>query len=195
MRQILRDFGRKDEDELLKEGLLQYNTEYLESKLIFKSGLIPSRNFIDHWSLRVGLLICMLALFAVMIYNSFNVWSNQELRQIALLKSVGMTPEQVHRLVIEKALRLGLRPVLLGLVLAYLCTNLLFYLMWLNSINILQPERTDQFKPVTPNPIVFIVLFFLALLCILLAALKPARQSSKLSIIESLKVSMPSKDG
>ncbi|MEG6568390.1 ABC transporter permease [Thermoanaerobacterium thermosaccharolyticum] len=187
MRQILRDFGRKDEDELLKEGLLQYNTEYLESKLIFKSGLIPSRNFIDHWSLRVGLLICMLALFAVMIYNSFNVWSNQELRQIALLKSVGMTPEQVHRLVIEKALRLGLRPVLLGLVLAYLCTNLLFYLMWLNSINILQPERTDQFKPVTPNPIVFIVLFFLALLCILLAALKPARQSSKLSIIESLK--------
>ena len=36
MRQILRDFGRKDEDELLKEGLLQYNTEYLESKLIFK---------------------------------------------------------------------------------------------------------------------------------------------------------------
>ena len=187
MRQILRDLGRKSEDELLKEGTLQYNTVYLESKLIFKSGLIPSRNFIDRWSLRVGLLACMLALFAVMIYNAFNVWSNQELGHIALLKSTGMTPGQVYRLVIEKAVRLSLCPILLGLVLAYLGSNLLFYLMWLNSINVLHPGQEYQFEPVTPNPIVFIILFILALLCVLLAALKPARVSSRLSIIESLK--------
>lgn len=187
MRQILQDLGRKDEDALLKEGGLEYNTGYLEGKLIFKSGLIPSQEFIERWSLRVGLLICMLALFVVMIYNSFNVWSNQELRQIALLKSTGMTPGQVRRLVIEKALRLSLRPILWGLILAYLCTNLLFYLMWLNSKIILLSGQTYQFKLVTPNPLVFIVSFVLALLCVFLAALKPARQSSKLSIIESLK--------
>jgi putative ABC transport system permease protein len=187
MRRILSDLGRKSEDELLKEGLLSYNTEYLEGKLIFKSGLIPSRNFIERWSMRVGLLVCMLALFAVMIYNSFNVWSNHELRQIALLKSTGMTPGQVRRLVIEKALRLSLRPILLGMVLAYLCTNLLFYLMWLNSIKIPQTAHTKQFKLVMPNPAVYIILFALALLCVLLAAFKPARQSSRLSIIESLK--------
>jgi len=105
MRQILKDLGRKNEDDLLKEGGLEYNTEYLEGKLIFKSGLIPSQKFIERWSLRVGLLICMLALFSVIIYNSFNVWSSQDLRQIALLKSAGMTPGQVRRLVIEKALR------------------------------------------------------------------------------------------
>lgn len=187
MRQILQELGRKNEDELLKDGLLNYNTEYLESRLIFRSGLIPSRNFIERWSMRVGLLVCMMVLFAVMIYNSFNVWSNHELRQIALLKSTGMTPGQVRRLVIEKALRLSLRPILFGMVLAYLCTNLLFYLMWLNSIKIPQTGQTEQFRPVMPNPAVFIILFVLALLCVLLAALKPAKQSSRLSIIESLK--------
>ncbi|HPQ11057.1 MAG TPA: ABC transporter permease [Fervidobacterium sp.] len=187
MRQILRDLGRKDEDTLLKEGTLNYNTEYLEGKLIFKSGLIPSRGFVERWSLRVGLLGCVLVLFAVMIYNAFNVWNNQELRQIGLLKSSGMTPGQMHRLVIEKALRLSLLPILLGLVLSYLFANLLFYLMWLNSINVHLPFQPQQFKMVTPNLTVFIVLFILALLCVLLAALKPAKQSSKLSVIESLK--------
>ena len=83
----------------------------------------------ERWSLRVGLLACIAPLFIVMIYNAFNVWSSQDLRQIGLLKSNGMTPKQVRRLIREKALRLSLRPILLGLVLAYGCTNLLFYLM------------------------------------------------------------------
>jgi len=187
MRQILKDLGRKNEDDLLKEGGLEYNTEYLEGKLIFKSGLIPSQKFIERWSLRVGLLICMLALFSVIIYNSFNVWSSQDLRQIALLKSAGMTPGQVRRLVIEKALRLSLQPILLGLFSAYFCTNLLFYLMWLNEKNTHLSGQTNQFKLVNPNPAVFIALFVLALLCVFLAALKPARKSSRLSIIESLR--------
>ena len=187
MRQILKDFERASEDELLKNGTLDYNTGYLEGKLIFKSGLIPSREFIERWSFRVVLLACILALFILIIYNSFNVWNSQELRQIALLKSTGMTPRQVRHLVIEKALRLSLKPIIYGLVLAYACTNLLFYLMWLNGEKTLMSEQTYQFKLVTPNPLVFIILFVLALLCVFLAALKPARQSSKLSIVESMK--------
>lgn len=190
MRQILEDLGRKNEDELLKEGGLTYNTPYLEGKLIFQSGLIPSREFIERWSLRVGLLVCMLALFVVMIYNAFNVWSNQDLRQIGLLKSSGMTQRQVRRLVMEKALRLSLRPILWGLILAYGFTNLLFSLMWLNEKTAHLSSRT-QFRLVTPNPFVFITLSLLAVLCVFLAALRPARRSSKLSIIDAMKESQP----
>ena len=193
MRQILQDLGRKSEDDLLREGGLNYNTGYLEGKLIFKSGLIPSREFIERWSLRVGLLVCMLALFVVMIYNAFNVWSSQDLRQIALLKSTGMTPRQVRRLVIEKAVRLSLRPILLGLILAYGLTNVLFYLMWLNEKNLHLYRPIRQFQMVTPNPFVFITLFLLALLCVFLAAFRPARRSSRLSIIDAMKGAQPHK--
>lgn len=132
-RQILEDLGRGDEEELLKIGAMHYNTRYLEGKLIFQSGLIPSSDFLDRWSPRVGLLACIAPLFIVMIYNAFNVWSSQDLRQIGLLKSSGMTPKQVRQLVRQKALRLSLRPILCGLALAYACANLLFYLMWLNE--------------------------------------------------------------
>lgn len=192
IRKILQDFG-KDEGELIKAGGLVYNTGYLEGKLIFARGLIPSRNFMDRWNLRIGMLLCMLALFAVMIYNAFNVWNNQDLRQIGLLKSSGMSQKQVRKLVVEKAIRLSLRPILWGLVLAYFCTNLLFFLMWLNHknahslVNSMSAATDYGFRLVTPSPSVFIVLFLLSLFCVFVAALRPARCSSKLSIIDAMK--------
>lgn len=191
-RKILQDFG-KDEGELIKAGGLIYNTGYLEGELIFARGLIPSREFMDRWSLRVGILLCMSALFVVMIYNAFSVWNNQDLRQIGLLKSSGMSHKQVRELVVEKALRLSLRPILWGLVLAYLCTNLLFFLMWLNHksahslVNTVSAATDYEFRLVTPSPSVFMALSLLALLCVFLAALRPARRSSKLSIIDAMK--------
>ena len=191
-RKILQDFG-KDEGELIKAGGLIYNTGYLEGKLIFARGLIPSRDFMDRWSTRMGILLCILALFVVMIYNAFNVWNNQDLRQIGLLKSSGMSQKQVQKLVIEKALRLSFRPILWGLVLAYICTNLLFFLMWLNHrnahslVNAVSAATDYEFRLVTPSPSVFMVLFLLALFCVFVAALRPARCSSKLSIIDAMK--------
>lgn len=192
-RQILEDLGRGDEEELLKIGAMHYNTRYLEGKLIFQSGLIPSSDFLDRWSPRVGLLACIAPLFIVMIYNAFNVWSSQDLRQIGLLKSSGMTPKQVRQLVRQKALRLSLRPILCGLALAYACANLLFYLMWLNekASGFVYSSAGSHLRLVSLNPLVFIILFFLAVLCVLVAALKPARRSSKLSIIDAMKGSQP----
>lgn len=188
-RQILEELGKQDEDELLKMGGLLYNTRYLEGKLIFRSGLVPSSDFVERWSLRIGLLVCVAALFVMMIYNAFNVWSSQELRQIGLLKSSGMTPKQIRYLVREEALRISLRPILIGLVLAYGLTNLLFYLMWLNAktSKFAYASTSAQLRLVTPNPLVFIALFLLAVLCVLAAAMKPARRSSMLSVIDAMK--------
>ena len=191
-RQILDDLG-KNENELLKLGGLFYNTRYLEGKLIFQSGLIPSPEFVDRWSFRVGLLACIAPLFILMIYNAFNVWSSQDLRQIGLLKSSGMTPKQVRRLVRRKAVLISLHPILWGLGLAYGFTNLLFYLMWLNerASNFAYSPSRAQLRLVNPNPLVFLILFLLAMLCVLIAALKPAKRSSKLSIIDAMKGSQP----
>ncbi len=189
MRQILAELGREDENTSLKIGALHYNTPYLEGKLIFRSGLIPSADFIERWSLRIGFLLFLTPLFIIMIYNAFNVWSNRDLRQIGLLKSSGMTPRQIRSLFRRKALRLSLAPILSGLLLAYGCTNLLFYLMWLNEKSALVSYSSplSQLKWVTPNPLVFIILFFLALFCVYTAILKPARRSSRLSVVEAMK--------
>ncbi len=41
-------------------------------------------------------------LFAMMIYNAFNVWNNREIKEIALLKSAGMTEKQVKKMIKKK---------------------------------------------------------------------------------------------
>ena len=46
---------------------------------------------------------------------------------------------------------------------------------------------TYTFSSVTPNPVIFCLLFVLANLCVLVAASRPARQSGKLSILEGIK--------
>lgn len=187
-RQILAELG-KGEEELLKAGALHYNTRYLEGKLIFPSGLIPSREFVERWSLRVFLLACAIPLFVIMIYNAFNVWSSQDLRRIGLLKSSGMTPKQVQRMVIREALQLSLGPILLGLVLSYAFTNTVFYLMWLNNktAGVGYGALAEKFSWVKPSPWVFVFLFFLAMFCVLVAALKPAWRSSRLAVVEAIK--------
>lgn len=38
-------------------------------------------------------------LFAVMIYGAFNVWNNRDIKELALLKSVGMTEKQVKKMI------------------------------------------------------------------------------------------------
>lgn len=186
-RKILAELGRGDEEELLKEGAINYNTRYLEGKLIFQSGLIPSREFAERWSVRVFLLVCTVPLFIIMIRNAFNVWCSQDLRRIGLLKSCGMTPRQVRSMVIREALELSIGPILLGLVLAYAFTNALFVLMWLNGQTSGSATVVQGFSLVSPNPLVFGSLFFTALLCVTGAALRPARQSSKLSVVEAVK--------
>ncbi len=187
MRQLLEELGR-DEIQLLKTGELHYNTPHLEHKLIFAGGLIPSSAFVEKWTFRIGLLVFISALFVVMIYNSFSVWNNRDLREISLLKSSGMTQRQVRLLIRKRALRLSIKPILWGVIIAYGLTNLLFYLMSLTS-KITQAHVSDtyRFSFVTPNPLVFCFLFILATLCVLVAAFKPARESSKLSILEGIK--------
>lgn len=187
MRQLLEELG-KDETTLLKTGGLGYNTPYLEHRLIFAGGLIPSKTFVEKWGSRISLLVLLSGLFVVMIYNSFSVWNNQDLREISLLKSSGMTQRQVRLLVRKRALRLSFQPILWGLIISYGLTNLLFYLMHLTS-KITQAHGPDTytFSSVTPNPVIFCLLFVLANLCVLVAASRPARQSGKLSILEGIK--------
>ncbi len=191
MQKILSDLGQNEVELLQKNGLV-YNTSYLEGKFIFRPIFRPSQEFIERWSFRSIILGIMLLLFVVMIYNAFNVWNNRDLKEIGLLKSCGMTQKQVKQLVLSKAIRLTLQPLLLGLITSYLFANFLTLLLWINEKRFHlhigdRPYSTRSFHLITPNPLVFIFLIAMALLCVFLAALKPAKKSSRLSVIDTIK--------
>lgn len=188
------DEHKIDYKKSIDSGRLYFNKAILEYKMIYPSGLIPPKSVITDWIESYGACILLVLLFAVMIYGAFNVWNNRDIRELALLKSVGMTGKQVKKMVRLKAVKIGVAPVLAGTAISYLTANLLFYLMWLNNsityknMSKLFGEnmRATEFHIVPLSvPLVIIILAF-AFLTVYLSAIMPAKKSAKLNVVEGL---------
>ncbi|MDY3007036.1 ABC transporter permease [Anaerococcus porci] len=183
-----------DEKHALDIGRLFYNKDILEYKMVYPNGVIPPKNVVSSAIEKYGAAILLCILFAFIIYGAFNVWNNRDLREIALLKSVGMTKRQVKKMVRLKALKLSTLPIALGIILSWAFANLLMYLMWLNNAisyknisNILgEIVKSQSFHFIFPRVGSIIIVILLSLLMVYLSAKMPAKRSSKLKIIEGL---------
>jgi putative ABC transport system permease protein len=192
-RDILEKFDLNEKD-YIETGKLGYNTGLLEHYFIFPNGLIPTKDFAYRIIEKVVILLFLTILFALMIYNAFVVWNNRDIRQIGLLKSVGMTKHQVRNLVINKALKLSVGPIISGTIISYIAANLLTGLMWLNNYftynslnkNYGMDVQLYDFHLIKIQIMPIIILWLFSFLCVYLAALKPAKDTGKVSIIDAL---------
>ncbi|MEJ8786160.1 ABC transporter permease [Peptoniphilus sp. HCN-40583] len=184
------------------QGRLGYNTSLLNYKMIYPNGIIPPRSVISQ-ALDSYIPISLLALlFAFIIYGAFNVWNSRDQREIALLKSVGMTEKQVKKMIRRRAFLLARGPILLGTALAYGVANGLLYLMWRNNAksiyamsDILSERiKAPDFQPVGLSPYVVLAILILSAATVYLSAMMPAKRCGKLNIIEGLN-GLSEKDG
>lgn len=192
-RKILKELNI-NEKKALDKGQLFYNASFLESKMIFPKGIIPPKRVVNSFIESFGLFFILILLFAVMIYGSFNVYNNRDIKELALLKSSGMTEKQTKKLVKLKAFKISIFPILVGTLLSYLNAIFLTYLMYINnriSYKNMSKILSDNlemsgFKFYTPDiKSIFIILFF-SLLMVYISAIVPARKSSKINIVEGL---------
>lgn len=192
-KEILKDFNI-DIEVAENTGRLYFNKDILEYKMIYPSGIIPPKNVIVNAVETYGSCLLLVVLFAVMIYGAFNVWNSRDIREIALLKSVGMTEKQVKKMVRIKAMKLSVIPIAVGTVLAYIISNLLLYLMWLNN-SITYGKLSDIFSEKIQAPAfevvslsvpAIILIILLSFITVYISALLPARRSAKLKVIEGL---------
>ena len=192
-KELLKDLNI-DSSKAEESGKVYFNKEILEYKMIYPNGIFPPKSIIRDAFETYGGLMFLVVLFAVMIYGAFNVWNNRDIKEIALLKSVGMTEKQVAKMVRIKALKLSVRPVLFGTLISYLTANLLTYLMWLNnSITYNKHSEIVRAKMLAPEftrvPIslaTLLLIFILAFITVNLSAMVPAKRSAKINIIEGL---------
>ena len=183
-----------DENHALDIARVFYNKDILEYKIVYHKGIIPPKSDVNLAIEQYGAAFLLCLLFAFIIYGAFNVWNNRDLKEIALLKSTGMTDKQVKKMIRKKAFKLSTSPITLGTILSLAFANLLLYLMWLNnsiSYNNMselvgESLKSPDFHFVYPNPISIIIILLLSLLMVYLSATIPARKSAKLKIIEGL---------
>lgn len=181
-------------DKALETGRLYFNRDILEYKMIYPSGLIPPKHVIADMIESYGACLVLVLLFAVMIYGAFNVWNNRDIKELALLKSVGMTEKQIKKMIRFKAIKIGLVPIFAGTLVSYLTANLLLYLMWFNnyisyknmSSIIGEDMRTTEFHIIHPSFSTVCIILFFAFLTVYLSAIVPARKSARLNVIEGL---------
>ena len=183
-----------DENHALDIGRVFYNKDILEYKMVYPKGIIPPKSVVNSALEEYGADFLLCLLFAFIIYGAFNVWNNRDLKEIALLKSTGMTDKQVKKMIRKKAFKLSTLPIALGTILSLASANLLLYLMWLNNTksyqkisNILgQSLKSTDFHFIFPSPISILIIIFLSLIMVYFSALLPAKKSAKIKIIEGL---------
>ncbi|HGD5595172.1 TPA: FtsX-like permease family protein [Streptococcus agalactiae] len=183
-----------DEKSSIDIGRLSYNTDILEYKLIYPQGIFPPKSVIKSAVEEYSAYFFLVLLFAFIIYGAFNVWNNRDLKEIALLKSTGMTAKQIKKMIKKKAFKLSALPVALGTLLSWVFANLLMYLMWLNnsvsyknmSEIIGESFKAPDFHLVYLDSTSILIIILLSLLTVYLSATIPARKSAKLKIIEGL---------
>ena len=183
-----------DENHALDIGRVFYNKDILEYKMVYPKGIIPPKSVVNLAIEKYGAGFFLCLLFAFIIYGSFNVWNNRDLKEISLLKSTGMTDKQVKKMIRKKVFKLSTLPIALGTILSLAFANLLLYLMWLNNSisyknmsEILgESLKSPGFYFVYPNPISIIMIILLSILTVYLSAIIPARKSAKTKIIEGL---------
>ena len=200
-REILQKRGI-DPKVALSQGRLGYNTPILNYKMIYPNGIIPPRTVLSE-ALDSYIPISLLALlFAFIIYGAFNVWNSRDQREIALLKSVGMTEKQVKKMIRRRAFLLARGPILLGTALSYGVANGLLYLMWRNNAksihavaDILSERiKAPDFQAVSLSPYGILAIVILSVATVYLSAMVPAKRCGKLNIIEGLN-GLSEKDG
>ena len=183
-----------DENHALDIGRVFYNKDILEYKMVYPKGIIPPKSVVNSAIEQYGAAFLLCLIFAFIIYGAFNVWNNRDLKEIALLKSTGMTDKQVKKMIRKKAFKLSTLPIALGTILSLAFANLLLYLMWLNNTksyqkisNILgESVKSTDFHFIFPSPISILIIILLSLIMVYFSALLPAKKSAKIKIIEGL---------
>ena len=183
-----------DEKQALDIGRVFYNKDILEHSMVYPKGIIPPKSVINLAIEKYGIAFFLTILFAFIIYGAFNVWNTRDLKEIALLKSTGMTDKQVKKMIRKKAFKLSTLPIALGTILSLVFANLLLYLLWFNNSisykkisNILgESLKSPGFNLVIPSIGSILIIILLSLIMVYFSALLPAKKSAKIKIIEGL---------
>jgi len=114
------------------------------------------------------------------IYNVLSIVVNQKRREIAILRALGFTPQDILKLFLQQGIILGTLGGVFGLFLGYgLC-------VFLANLDIDVMGRKGL--TVSFNPSIYYIGFAMAMISSLLAGYLPARAASKLAPIEIIRM-------
>ena len=117
----------------------------------------------------------------LIIYNIFQISVTEDIRYYGLLKTIGVTPRQLKRIIRQQALLLCLIGCPVGLAAGYLIGYLLV------PIVISQTTLNTVGATVSSSPLIFVATALFSVVTVLLSCGRPGRMASRVSPVEAVK--------
>lgn len=117
----------------------------------------------------------------LIIYNIFQISVTGDIRFYGLLKTIGVTPRQLRRIIRQQALLLCLAGIPLGLLLGYGAGAVL------TPVVMAQTSFGSAYATVSASPLIFIASALFALITVLLSCSRPGRIAARVSPVEATK--------
>lgn len=180
MRTVFADTPQIAEAVNLSPEAVAYNYELLAMYLIRSPQDTAPRMLFPMF-----IVITILASFSliVIIHNAFAVSMNTRIHQFGIFSSIGATPKQIRRCLLQEALTLCAVPILVGNILGiFICMGLL------QMVNVLLGGVTGRHEAIFGyHPLVFGLTFLVTVITVYISAWLPARKLSRLTPLEAIK--------
>ena len=143
-------------------------------------------------SVLIGLTTILVLLIAYgsisLIYNSFSISISERIRQFGIMKSVGASNRQIHRMVLFEAFLLAIIGIVFGVIVG--CVGIGITLAWVQNnfiVNLANKVGTGLRLVISPLPILIAVV--ICLVTTIVAAYIPAYKAIHKSAIEAIRQS------
>lgn len=153
----------------------RYHTALLGMYGIYEPGHFWSSDLPKLFLSLLIVAVASMTVFAYIIRGAFSISAKRKIKELGILKSIGMTPKQIRRLVKYEARWLSFFPIVISIGLGHLLSYGV-----LTAYSKLTREVTGNQISVSFSPWIAIISIMLSFLTVLLAASGPARQPYQL---------------
>lgn len=160
---------------------IYYNSQYLGIQDIFEKD--SQSTFLTLYNMVAILLIIIVFISFFIIYQAFNLSTNDRIQYLGMLSSVGATPKQKKKSVYFEGLILSFIAIPLGILISFIGMMITFY--FINQLDAIQIMGVEIHANISFLYLLFVIL--LSFMTIFISLYLPARKISKISVIDSLK--------
>lgn len=175
MKTVENDLGFQSDD-LDKDGYVRYGVNWGYTASQAADGID-----LEMVAAAAALLILIIMTGYLIIYNIFRISVSSDIRYYGLLKTVGVTPRQLRRIVRQQAMMLCAEGCPAGLVIGYLAGRVLMPVIMEST------SLGTSCVEVSISPVIFAASTLFSIVTVFLSCARPARMASKVSPVEAVK--------
>ena len=175
MKAVENDLGFQSDD-LDKDGYVRYGVNWGYTASQAADGMD-----LEMVAAAAALLILIIMTGYLIIYNIFRISVSSDIRYYGLLKTVGVTPRQLRRIVRQQAMMLCAEGCPAGLVIGYLAGRVLMPVIMEST------SLGTSCVEVSISPVIFAASALFSIVTVFLSCARPARMASKVSPVEAVK--------